>query len=828
MYQYIANQDEVLSKIINDINNKQDSIIIHGKSGSGKTYVLKQVEKNYFNRSVFWLKGDFYLKNKDYYPFLDFIAQIYSNQSNIRKTTIRKKNVNDIAGNIGSISPIGSDLISSAIKKFMNYSIEEKELTNYFSSKEELEILFQLEYFCNSDADAIFLCDDLQYWDAKSIQFLYTLLKGGKAQNKILNSSAIVMSFTIDTAYENNVDSLYKLAASSVYRLNCVESQSYHTVLKQLGLKTEIDDSLYIALYSITNGNLQLSNDIVILLNHSLETVDETIEDIITNENLGQLLIDRLENNQHGMRINNVLKYASLFGNTFRFLELENILNLSEGSIRDIIQDAEALLLVKGESNSASFIHELIRKAYKESILNDSENYYSKYSQCIKIIYPGNYPLRAESLYLAGEYEQANIMAIIAYLNNLRANLVQQDDEGFLFQQTPNYLEDYILSMKIAYKHFNKGDYKQCYDELDSIEDIFPPVLLAEKNYLLSVTLSKWLTADCRQKARVCLIPYLQLDYIDNEIEIWERILSVYIVACIHDNKRKDAMKYEKLFSVSITKRIGYDFNASCKLNIYRRKYAMIYNESKTFIAAKKSKDFFSSNRDKVLDPLQFYMSMSNFLAAALKNGKNGELMDEITHFLAFPQSYSNLKFQRMEIPLNNIVIISFINEQLSAEEAISNLEAILERYDLEESTSTIIESNISVLYCLSGDFTEGYNRMLRLYQQISTLDNLEFYYEYLITRNLSALKFLINEKEEAIEMLFRILKNENILYRESFLLQTKALLENIKESSCVTDSKVWYTQPLTYPISSHNIPDYWGYYGKKYLFGELEFWSES
>lgn len=826
MCKYISNQDSVLYAIKECIKKHQKTSIIDGESGSGKTYVLEQINNFFCEYQVFWLSGDAYITQRDYYPFYNLIEQQYLNNPVEMKNYLRKQQKENVAKKAGYVSSIGAEMITVAIENIINAKKEQKSLSNCIFSQEELQVLFQMEYFCNNSKDIIFLCDDVQYWDEKSLQLLYLMLNHVSSDMNFFNEACFVISVTKIKGINGLTKPIYSLASNNVFSLDTVKKENYPTVLKQLGLKVDLKTELIAALYSITGGNLQLSRDIVDLLNESKCSLEDAIANIVADKHLGHRFIERLNCTAPGIEVNETLKYASLFGSTFHYYELETVLNKKEGAIRKVIQEAEDYSLIKKGSRSASFIHELIRNAYKDEILPEKESYYLKYANCLKILYPGNYRLRKDSLCCAGELECAKDTSIFEYLQCLRKNQIQNCDNAIKLDIT-YYLNEYVESMKDAYLAFNASEYKKCEEILESIEDIYKPIFLAEKYYLLSITLSKWLDSKSRKRARECLVPYLDKKYIDNETELWERILSAYIVACIHDNHRKEAEENEKKLNDSIACRLEYDFDASCKLNILRRKASMIYDEKKTFDLAKKSKEFFSNNHDRVLDPLQYYMSTTNFMAAALKMGKSNILSEDTTKMLNLPLKYPYINFQRMEMPLNNIIIASYINGDLTADVAAEQLNNILDTYQSEETTSTIIKSNIAVLYCIARKYNEGRQLLEEIFATFEEMPNLEFYYRYLITRNLCAIKF-ISDKSEAISLLKELCKMPNISNRTVFKMQSEMLLEDMMKFSNLTQlPDTWYLDALRYP-DEDEIPSYWKYYGKKYLFGELEFWSES
>ena len=826
MYKYISNQDAILDYISKDILSNSKLTIIRGTSGTGKSFLLSCIKSKNENTSIVYkLEGDYYLHSRDFYPFLTFINSMYlSDKSSVPKKLV-KDGIKNTSKELGSWSPIGNDFLSACITELSTVNKRKRELYNLIFDKEELDILFPLEYFCGRDGNVIFLIDDLQYWDAKSLRFLYTLIQQQDNEFTFLKNSQFVGAINTDYLnYDEEVDGITRLANKQVYKLELTNKNSYKTVLRQLGLNISLDDGLIEALYSITGGNLQLSTDIVLLLNDELE-VESTIKKIISDKNLGHLLIERLSKiSDKGAMINETLKYASLFGSSFYYHDLEQVLEKDESYIRNLIEVAQNFCLVNGAPNGASFIHELIREAYKNETKENKVKYYTGYAKCLKMLYPSNYKERAESLKDAGEYEKANITHILEFIKQLRMNNSCCHD---FCQQLglPHYLTEFVLSMENSYNYFFSDEYDKCLFELKSIEDIVPETLLAEKYYLMSITLSKWLDTTSRERAVKCLEHYLTLSSIDNEIEVWERIVSTYIIACIHNNDCKKAREYEKKLQSSIGKRIGFDIDASYKINILRRKASSLYPPEQAYILTRKSKDFFApKEKDSLpLDPIEYYMSLNNFLATSLMAGEYHSILDETTEILSLPQKIKYLKFPRFEMPLNNAILILFLNNKITANEACERLQQIIDTYNIEDSTGVIIKVNLAIFYGILDDFSKSLDILTELYDEIKTIENLEFYYKYLVEVNLKVVQYL-NGSMESLNILLS-LQNECACRSEKYLeAHVKCLIEIFEQTTAIEPS--WYNTSLV--NSKMERSNCWKYYGRKYLFGELEFWSES
>ena len=292
MYKYISNQDTILERITVNLSSNSKLSIVKGASGTGKSFLLSCIKSRTEKEIlVYKLEGDYYLRSRDYYPFLKFINTMYLNDNDSVKKKLIKDGIENTGKELGSWAPLGNDFLSACITELSAINKKKRELYNYIFDKDELDILFPLEYFCNRERKIIFLIDDLQYWDRKSLSLLYTLIQQQDSAYAFLKSVQFVG--VVNTDYLNcdeELNGIIKLASEQVYELEVTRKENYKIVLNQLGLNISLNESLIEALYSVTGGNLQLTADIVLLLNDKRE-VDNTIKKIISDKNLGHLLI---------------------------------------------------------------------------------------------------------------------------------------------------------------------------------------------------------------------------------------------------------------------------------------------------------------------------------------------------------------------------------------------------------------------------------------------------------------------------------------------------------------------------------------------------------
>lgn len=830
---FVSNQQCVYTALKDALSDKAKFSIVKGSSGSGKTYLIESLRNSFPNTCFYILRGDHCGQSRPYYPFRNLLNEVYTDNQKKLNRKLRYEVLQNTLNQAGSFSPLGAEALSACISELSGMAKKKRELCNIAFQNDEIELLFPLDYFCGGEETAVFLADDLQYWDERSLQLLYALIKQ-KNEPEIFLKNVLFIAVINSSIQPLSaiLQGLEREAGQRNYSLDHVKCEEYGEVMNAMGCKVALSCELISALYSITNGNLQLTADIVLLL-HSSTDVENTIRQVISKRNLGHLVIERLNKTGHdGKLVNDALKFGALFGNSFYYHDLEPVLELRESKIRELIKTAQNYSLVKGLPAGASFIHELIRETYQKEAEDEKDRYYIGFSKCLKILYPSDYAARAESLFTAGQHDEARIVSLLQMIKELRNH--KSPGSISLPNDLPARFQEYMNTMKSAYHAFSEGTYRLCLEALEEIEDIYPTPLMAEKYYLMSVTLSKWLDNRSRIRAKTCLEPYLDLHYLNEETDVWERILSVYIVACIHNNDLDLAQKYEKKLNDSLTERIDFDLEASFRLNTLRRKASGLHPPKVSFAMVRKSKEFFSprggvENGETPLDPIEYYMSLNNYIATALMAGKASRVFRDAEVLIKLPMTYQYLKFPRYEMPLNNSILVAFLNGSINASEAEESLESVLVQCEAENTTAVIIRVNLAVFTALKGNVMEAREHLELLVREMEKIENLEYYYKYLVQVNLAASLCATGQNDHAQQILQELSRNPAFSYDDFLAAHADALLRDCALER-TDDPSVWYQQPLHIPdrLKGTGWEDSWNYYGNKYLFGELEFWSES
>jgi len=823
MSNFIGDQENIFKKIIKFVESNSRALTFKGLPGSGKTYLLEQCEKK-VPYQCFFLKGDKNISS-DYYPVNSLITKLFSSQSGEINKHQHEEMAKDILPEIGTIIPGFGAIIKKVAQMGVRAKENSQKLHNPIYNSDELDMLHKISSFIRTDNRIIFLCDNIQYWDEASKNLFYLLAKNG---HTFFTDCHFIFSITIDEdgAPSTDFQKFSEISEGNTCSLSYIPFSEYTAVLKTLGLNVKLDESLLPALYSISNGNLETTKLIVALVNEGKET-QQVLSRLHNEKDLTNLMFERLERRgDHGVQINNALRYASLFGVSFQYYELQRALEQEERNVREVISNARKYELVKEDCGGVEFSHEFIHGVYKEAVNEKPLDYYYKYAECIKVLYPNRYKDRAEAMELAQEVTESLVLKALSLVMRFRSKIDNSKQD--LSEEFPVRYIQFLTKMQAAYQFFNKNKYAQCKNALEEIGLISDYRLQAEKAYLMSITLSKWLDAEYRNEAEVCLEPYLKKKDLSCETELWERILSAYLIALVHNNKIEQARKTNKILSDSIAERIDYDIDASIAFNVLGRKSASIETPEKAFALLKDSVNFFAPKNicDGVsVAPLQYYMSLTNLIASALKSGNYKDERENISELIRLPEIYNYLSFPRFSMPRNNIVVAAFLNGEISCEEALEALKDVLKEFNPEEAVSFVVSTNIAIFEAMLGNYANAKKMLSDILLGIDSSHTVEPYYKYLACVNYGAILVLENNVDRGRQLFHEILNDKRICANERHQYHIESLLDSLDDFTLANGAQ-WYMDSPHKPTSQKGRM--YLYYGRKYLFGELEFWSES
>jgi len=278
-----------------------------------------------------------------------------------------------------SFSPIGGSFFEIVAEAILNRNGSANYKLNQVFSEAEVDIILKLRNALRQNIKAIYI-DNLHWWDVKSIEFLYLLLKYKDEFLTELNDVVFILNITSNQKFQNKEQVTAFFESISLFSLEFHPFQydEYCRALQEMGLiKAKYDPKILKLLFAISEGHLAVTINALSLPISSEDTLDSEVLATQEGQYIRLLLERRLSAlGATGQQIDNVLKFGSLLGLSFTYLELEYITNFKQAELRSVIKRANSISLVESSMTDCQFSHEIIREFFHQKALEQSEGFY--------------------------------------------------------------------------------------------------------------------------------------------------------------------------------------------------------------------------------------------------------------------------------------------------------------------------------------------------------------------------------------------------------------------------------------------------------------------
>lgn len=813
MNELLPHQEKLINLVINKFKTNNNIVAVTGSSGCGKTYSFQWLYKNFkdynYERIVF-LDSDYYSEDIDYSPFKKALFN-KSPAEYFKKGAVEAAKGTPFVGNFASF------VVDSLVNSNSNLNEDEQVIVNRM--KKELQ-----------GKKCCIICDNIHWWDHRSIQLLLMLLKSNGIlfgnEYKFIN---IVLLITDNQKTRN--DSVFMNLLTSIIPYNTIEypNFNYNDFKKRLFDETKhtLLDSQIELLYNLANGHLKIYFEIINEINNN--SFDFTTD---YNNNLSYLkdmLNKRLkECGATGTQIATVLEYASIIGMSFSSFELEKITDYTKAQIKKIINDSVSMRLTENMPQGYyKFAHDIIREIFKSKVDTEHIEYYSNMSLCLKEIKPGQYLRRAKYMMFALETEQAAVLYCLEIVSQLRiyGNFplnIKQEIENILSKAQ----KEYLLYMEKAYVAFNLHDYDSAILNLNTILSYYPDVLLAERDILKLRCYSKKLATD-EIVYEINKLDEKRTNWaFDGEKEVHERFSHSLITAFSHLGEIKKAREIEEEVLRSLSSRINFDEDAETRVYVIHRNANAIHGIDTSHIFVERAVSYFG---EKISDGIhrnirQYYTSLINYSAMLIKKGNFSEAYDHTLKALDLEQENKDISFRRPQILRNNFILASVLSNKITADKAIALYEELLSGLSGNMAEKLFYISNQSIMFSINNLQEEALRVLSNEALNHNIKHDKEGIYRYRITTNCAIYKYLIEDSESAIIDLEEQSTKLHRLINGSYFHKKNDIIINIMRSKEKAKGNEWID------FVHHKCPTFqgepWRYFGLGYAFAALCDWG--
>ena len=815
-------QEQIEKMVLDNICNDRTRICIYGTSGCGKTHLTEHIIRSIITANDTWMvlnfTGDIHCIEKDYYPLISGLDN-YSQKYNVTKMI--KQSVPKL---LDDGSTKGS-FFSYILDTILNRATENELYINELFSNTEIDILYKIKGCINGKKCLIYM-DNFHWWDKKSIQFIYMLLKFSRKYLREIENAVLICNVTIDQENPNKeiVDALLSDFSFVKCAFKALSIDEYKSCLIDMGLNVTNDDIIKL-LYKITNQNLAITKK---ALQYPKSFSGTFLEAPMNERDFLKILIEnRLkEMGATGDQITEVLKYASLLGFAFSLLELEYLVPYNDTKVRELIEKANELALVEPEKRLYHFTHEVIRELFRKKMEENKFIYWERTVLCLKTLHPYDYKTRIKYLLKIGnipEIEKICGLDIYEQLEKTGHYEMNYELDILLSEE----IKEFIGNIRKAFDAYQNGQYAKAIQYAKCIENIYVIEFLAIRDSLISQCLTKELSGDYRKQAVDIIKNYSEQYHCFTEKQLWTKTMMCLLTAYIHIRDISSAqMILDKLYNFyNEYARVCDDYKK--ELNILRRKSTPFYELEVASIYLKKSVTFFEPEIKQtsfILYPRQYFMSLINYSSNQICSGHFKEGFDTAQIAIDLYNKMPGMRFPRVEIAINNYLLSGFLSKQMVIEDTIVAFQTLLKKL-AKIADKAIIETNLSSLYLISFQKDEAADLLNKLDDDIQSSQCNEYSYIYHVKVNLLIIAVLDCNWKLAKIYLEEL---ENIvphLYQNYFFLILYNLLSKLVLQCKKLEYNDDFSQLFLKEEPSNNSA--WKFYGMLPAFNTLEYWSE-
>lgn len=823
-----AQQQAIYDQAVAAIRGGQRYILLSGMSGCGKTFlsnclctwITEEFHTETAAKSI-WFLGDNWCSQREYYPLLSGLNSL--NEHYEIAKTVKTGIVKTF-----SFSPLGGSFFEFAAEAILNRNGNANHKLNQVFSETEVDIILKLRNALRQNVKALYI-DNLHWWDVKSIEFLYLLFQNKDEFLPGLDNVIIIMNVTTNqtSQYEEKITAF--LESLPLLRLVFApfHYEEYCHALKEIGLITpEFDPKILKLLFALSEGHLEVTIKTLALQIPFEETLDP--ESLVTQE--GQyirLLLERRLSDlgATGQQIDDVLKFGALLGLSFTFLELEYITKYRQAELRSIIKRANSVSLVETSQTDCQFSHEIIREFFRQKALEQSEGfYYDRLIQCYQALYPTEYSLRIHYLLYIGNVAEIEKLYCLDQVHQLESGVTSQNQELEVLLSEEN--REYLNAMSCAWMAYKAADYAQAQRQLRQIEDVYPIELLAERDYLAAIALTRSLVREECDRAYQLLSTYETNRGRFQEPQIWSKVMLLLFAAFLHSGRREDCRRVQGILYSFYAETAPVCETYRRDLNVLRRKSIAIYELEISLSHLQKSVHYFQPRHsgDVPEYPREYFMSLVNYNANLLCLGRFTDAYESILEAAKLIEELPDIAFPRTETMYNNFLLSCYFVGQLQPYEIVPLYQLLLQNLP-DMADKTIIQTNFAIFYIQTGDLESAEQLLTEMRDHLLESRAYEPSCLYHVEANLVALYLYKGDwvlAESHLKSLGALIPN---IDRSSYYVKKHTILEKI------------IRERITFPDDPESVvlkvcptfqTDAWNYFGRLFAYNTLEYWSEA
>ena len=808
----VIGQQAAVEKILSALKNSSKAVFfVSGPTGSGVSWTIDRIGQLWETEGGVALcaRGGHGATIRSLLPWLMLASPT---KCTLARWDILKGSLTQASKSVPLVGAVTSYLVD----ELLNY--RKKKLARYATilGEKEQDVMFTIQTSA-SDRRLLLGIDHLDGWDEESWELLelilsshldgfYPALKNavvviGTKKDKPLRLNSMVKGLKIDECQVDRLGKRYLPLAAEAF-----------------GFFSATDEEQE-RLYEAAAGRLDLMHDF------SSEMVAGASTELGTNSSYVRMVERRLEAaKEHITDLEEFLAAASFLGSSFSLEDFRCLTGQDAQALRARIRLAEDERFLDWTGDLVAFPSAALHQHFHAIYRHRRPSYHRQYAECLRLMRPGDYEARWRHLVLA-ESDEALCCYVHAVLETRRRlvprPLGKPPTDGPPWSDFAFYLE----KMNSAFDAHREDRLDDAVIALEDIEGILPESLLAERDYLeAQILLKRHRVADF-ERAVTLLDRWRGLE--KKEPELWSRLMQVLCVSLSETNRRDEAIRLEGSLTQYFAARVKTDPWALYGLNCLRRRAECLHHFPAAKTRLENALKYFGATETGILPrhPSQYYYTLTNLIGNLIASGYFEEALGRAQELEQVIHVHPTIGWPSMEVPVNNHILAGYLGGSLPASEAVRLLEQLRDG-QVEIGDRILIENNYAVFLIHSGRMEEARKVLEKIYALLDEGEESDAYHRYFVANNLAAILALSGEASSATLILdqvgaelghFYLAVRETLIKRHELF---RPLLQTVSGCSPQVFDQLLTTRHLP------QLGKQWSFYGRGFLFSDIQFWS--
>ena len=722
------------------------------------------------------------------------------------------------AAEVSKAIPVVGDAASYLVNEFLNHRRKKLARETQVLDEKEQDLLFVIESAAKGKRLMIAV-DQLGCWDDESWGLLEMILSP-LLHDSYPSLANVLIVLGAATEQLSRVRLLTDQLPLTEVTLRRLERSDLASAMPVFGIGQLHDPELDLLLEAM-GGRLDLLRDIGSL---SPDSPSEAWTGT-GNAIYGRIIERRLRSLQGNLAaLEGLLAAASFLGKSFSREEAGCLAGYGHDELDAALQLAEGERLLGLSNRAISFPSDAMQQYFRASRIANASKYHAKFADCLRRLRPGEYETRRLHLLMGGQSYESSICRCLGVLD-ARRRRKRVDSASVPADPEAQTFSSYLDSMLAAYSALERDALEEGLAILQSIESLVPDPLIAERDYLEAQFRLKSLQVSEFERAVVILKRWLPLQEV--EPEIWSRVAQTLVVALAETNRYEEAGFLEEALTKYYANRKNLDPWALYSLNCLRRRSECLHQLVPARNRLQSALAYFGPAQIGTVarHPLQYYCTLTNLVSNLIASGLFAEATVRGAELQSLIQAGPSHPWPSLEIAANNAVLAAYLAGQLDLQSAVKLMQQIDQHRD-GLGDRLLVRNNRAVLLIHAGDIAQGRSILEAIWSELRAAATADAYHRYLVANNLGGLLATEGNSSEAIAMLSDAAAGLNRFtpgLRGVFLRRHALMAEAL--AAAPTLSAMEYDAFL-HKHHSPQVGPQWAFYGRGFLFSDIQFWA--